>query len=157
MRPADSTTAAIITAVSYSGGVATCTIASTTWSGSYKLDVISGGPNHELLAQGATQHATSVTVTAAQQLGGIIEANTDYLVETGYTPFVPLPEELYTALVHQTVAAYLRAMAYMPQAQMHQQQADIAMAEAKLILAPRNEGNVKVMKGGTRAGLWYGW
>lgn len=149
--------AARLTSVSYAGsGVATCGFASTTWTGGITLDVISGGPNHELLVQGATQGATSITATVAQQLGGVINTS-DYVCETGYTPMVPLPEELYSALIHQVAAAYLRGMAYLEESTVHQKMAEVAMDEAKLILAPRNEGNIKKLKGGIRRALGQGW
>ncbi len=146
-----------ITNVTYSLGVATCTVANV-WSTAL-LDVVSGGPNHELLAEGVTS-AVPVVVPIANQLGGVIQRTSDWACQTGYTPFVPLPEELYSALVHQTAAAYMRAMGYIEESQAHQREAEMTMESAKLILAPRNEGNIKVMKGGMRLGIgsnWGGW
>ncbi len=77
----------------------------------------------------------------------------DYVTTPDASPFVPLPEELFSALVHRTAGVILRALAYDEEAGQQLQVAEDAINHAKAMLMPRNEGNPQRVTGGLRSSL----
>lgn len=126
-------------------------------------DIVSAGPAHHIVlpgvvnsAAGAAIYANAVygttdsdrPVAAASASRTIIAG--DRVALNGRTPFVPLPEELFSALVLATSAVSLQGLAYLEEANAAWQAAEAAEARARDMLAPRSEGNAKVMSGGIR-------
>lgn len=129
----------------------------------FPVDFISQGPAHDatnvsvaITGVSATQfHVASSDLTRAVRVG-------DYAYPTGYTPIVPLPEELSGVLVGLTVARALMACGYQSEAAQQLADAEKSMLEVEHLLRPRSEGNPKVLTGGILAGLgslnsWRGW
>ena len=114
------------------------------------VDIISSGPAHQQKAISATQPFLN-TFNVADMIEWPVVG--DYVALAGLTPFVPLPEELFAALVHSVAANILLAKAYLEEAAAQEKKAEKATAQALLFLKPRNEGNPQVVKGGLRAAL----
>jgi len=139
-----------ITVATQSGGGYALTVTGTLPSA--KVDIINPGASHELDAFDVLAAGTSnLTVTQAAMLNQVAVGG--YVVAAGYSPFVPLPEELSAALVHQTAHVLLRALGYDSEAGAQARLADAALTEGKGLLVPRSEGNPKRMRGGIRRSL----
>ena len=81
----------------------------------------------------------------------------DYVAPNGQTPFVPLPEELTTALVHRTGGTVLRALGYLNESAAALELAGEAEAKARVLLAPRSEGNSRFLTGSIASSLGRRW
>ena len=149
--------------------VASITVISTSADGLYYLanltnnstssptyDVVGNGASHALLVTDTISNITSQesilisTVLSPLAVG-------DYLVAAGFTPVVPLPEELFAALVHQVAYVILRSLGYDSEAQAQQSLAQTALQQGQAILAPRSEGNARKLRGGINGALGRGW
>lgn len=140
----------ITVATQSSGGYALAV--SGTLPSSGLVDVVSVAASHELDAVDVTPAGgSSLTITQAALLNAIRVGS--YVAVAGYSPFVPLPEELAAALVHQVACALLRGLGYDSEAGAQQRFADAAMGAATTLLAPRSEGNPKKRRGGMRKAL----
>lgn len=73
------------------------------------------------------------------------------------TPVLPLPEEMSPVVVLRTAARILESLGYLQEAQQKWQSADTALASARRLLAPRSDGNPKVLRGGLRQALSGPW
>lgn len=120
------------------------------------LDVVSNRGSHNVCVIDQPTSADLFIVIPNSALLGPVSAG-DYLVLAGFTPVVPLPEELFAALVHQTTAALLRALGYDSESGAQTAFAEKALAGAQTLLAPRSEGNVLRRVGGIRAAIGQGW
>lgn len=147
----------IITAVT--PGAVTTTIAAGGYVGSTLIDIISGGPAHQHKAILTTLTA-STQVPTADLLEGLGTATSqgyvDYVTFPDMTPFVPLPEELFSALVHSVASNILLAKGYLEEASAQEKRAERLTSEARAFLMPRNEGNPQVVSGGLRRALMGG-
>lgn len=127
------------------------------------VDFVSQGPAHDatnvsvaITGVSATQfHVATSDLTRAVRVG-------DYAYPAGYTPVVPVPEELSGVLVGLTVARALMACGYQSEAAQQLGDAEKSMLDDEQLLRPRSEGNPKVLTGGILAGLgsfnnWWGW
>ena len=157
---AESTTAsvALISTATQSAGGYSLTLANSSPSTGL-IDVVSGSASHELNAINVATSASTTQVISSSALLSPITAG-GYVVAAGYTPVVPVPEEMFSALVHQVAHVLLRSLGYDSEAAAQKQLANDAMADAKVLLAPRSEGNPKYLRGGIRAALganWWGW
>lgn len=127
------------------------------------VDFVSQGPAHDatnvsvaITGVSATQfHVATSDLTRAVRVG-------DYAYPAGYTPVVPVPEELSGVLVGLTVARALMACGYQSEAAQQLGDAEKSMLDVEQLLRPRSEGNPKVLTGGILAGLgafgnWRGW
>lgn len=143
-------------AVSASGSVLTLDSAAPEPTPFAPLDVISNRGSHNLLALDQPSTASlSMTVPNASLLGPISPG--DYVALAGFTPVVPLPEELFAALVHQTAATLLRALGYESEAKAQSVFAETALGQAQTLLAPRSEGNTLRRVGGIRSAIGQDW
>lgn len=126
--------------VAFTGALASC-------------DIVSSGPAHQAKAIGATLSGTqpNLTVLNADLLEQPIAG--DYVAIADTSPFVPLPHELYAALVHRTAGVILRSLAYDEEASMQLKVAEEVIASATPMLVPRNEGNPQRINGGIRRAL----
>jgi hypothetical protein len=116
------------------------------------LDVVSDGGAHNACAIDVTNSGTtSLTIASTSLLAPI--AVGDQVSAASLTQLVPLPEELATALIHQTAAVLLRGMGYDSEAAAQFGVAEKAMASSELLLAPRSEGNTMRRVGGIRAAI----
>lgn len=144
------------------------TTTTLTYNGSTVMslgDVISARPSHHVVVPGrVTGTGTGVISNAAlasldSDLPIPLGASTstinvgDYVVTNGRTPFVPLPEELFGALVHRTAGVMLRASGYLEESAAQLQVADEAEALARDLLAPRSEGTPRALLGGLSSAL----
>ena len=138
-----------------SGGY-TATAASATPAPSTLIDVVSAGPAHAVCAiDRPGTGTTSLTLPASSVLSPV--AVGDYWAVAGQTPFVPVPEELTAALIHQTAGTLLRALAFDAEASQQLLLAEKALDEGRKLLAPRSEGNPRRLVGGIRWSLGQGW
>lgn len=145
----DTTRTQAISSVANVGGLVTLTLAGAFAGGSV-IDVLSAGPAHQQkLINGAVTNQPESTYFELPAAG-------DYVAVPEWTPFVPLPEELYAALVHRTAGVILRAQGYDEEASMQLRLADEAIARSREMLTPRNEGNPPIIKGGMRKALLQG-
>jgi hypothetical protein len=151
----DATYVRSITSAAQASGGWTLTLSGAAPSGSTTFDVVSSGPAHELVA---IDLASSTSIPQASCLSVFSRtASPGYVTAPGFTPYVPLPEELAAPCVHFVAGVILRSLGYDQEAQ-----AQLALAEgelelAKTLLAPRSEGNVKRMRGGVLQALSWGW
>lgn len=144
----DTTQTQRITAVTPGTTTTSLTLAGA-YTGSTTIDIVAAGPAHQQKAIGTTYTAPNVP-TADLQDGVAVG---DYIAVADRSPFVPLPEELYAALVHRTSGALLRALGYDEEAAQQLKLAEDAIQSAKDFLQPRNEGNPQQVVGGLRASL----
>lgn len=126
-------------------------------------DVISARPSHHVVLPGVVSGTGSAayanSIYSAIDSDRPIEfgASTstlavgDYVAPNGRSPFVPLPEELFGALVHRTAGVMLRASGYLEESAAQLQLADEAEALARDLLAPRSEGAPRALLGGISA------
>lgn len=153
----DSTKTKAITSVT--PGPSTTTIICGGYVGSTIIDIVSGGPTHHLKAINATLTASTL-VNTSELLDGIvagtIPGSFDCVCFPGYTPFVPLPEELSAALVHRTAGVILRSLGYDEEAQQQLAVAGECIDACVPMLMPRNEGNPKTVRGGLRSAIGRG-
>lgn len=120
------------------------------------VDVVSAASSHAVVAEGlAGSGSTTQLVPAANVLGPI--AAFDYMALAGFTPFVPVPEELTAALIHQVAGTLLRALAFDAESSQQLALAEKALEEGRAILAPRSEGNPRRLVGGIRRSIGQGW
>lgn len=161
MRPSklvlesDATAVRSITSAAQASGGWTLTLSGAAPSGSTTFDVVSAGPSHELVAidlASATSipEASCLSVFATTSLPG-------YVTKPGFTPYVPLPEELASAAVHFVAGVILRSLGYDAEAGAQLGLGEAALELAKTMLAPRAEGNAKRLRGGVLQALSWGW
>ena len=124
------------------------------------VDVISGGGSHALCAIDVSNlQLTVVAVTAAEVLSPIALTSSTYVIggdwvaAAGRTPLVPVPEEMFSTLVHRTAYVMLRGLGYEAEAASQKALADESHQDAMAILAPRSEGNPKPLTGGIRRAM----
>lgn len=141
----------LATATQSSGGYSVTTAANSSTLGTL-ADVISVGASHELDAIDVpTVASLTTTISSALTLNPIIAGS--YLCKAGYSPFVPIPEELSAALTHQVACVLLRALGYDAEAGAQKAFASEALADGRSLLVPRSEGNPKRPRGGIRRAL----
>lgn len=140
----DTDTAKCARITNVSSGTTNTALTVVLYTGSTGVDIISSGPAHQQKAIATT--FTSPNVPTADLLETPIVG--DYLVQADSSPFVPLPEELFAALVHRTAGVILRSYGYDEEAQMQLGLAGEVMRHAAAMLLPRNEGNPQRMRGG---------
>lgn len=126
-------------------------------------DVISGRPSHHVvlpgLVTGTGTAAYSNSVHGSIDSDRPIESGAatstltvgDWVAPNNRSPFVPLPEELFGALVHRTAGVMLRASGYLEESAAQLQLADEAEVLARDLLAPRSEGAPRSLLGGISA------
>lgn len=152
--------AARISSVSAPGATTTAFTSGFTGSPGNN-DILSSGPAHQqkaIAANVSSLGGSNFTVLNSDLLEQPIIG--DYIALTDTTPFVPLPEELFAALVHRTAGVILRGYAYDEEASMQLKLAEEVIERATPMLAPRNEGNPERIKGGLRRALgnrYRGW
>ena len=130
-------------------------------AGTTTHDIVSARPAHHVVVMGgvtvgATAYSFSTSAFTTRDsdrplpLGSAQSslAIGDYLAPNGQTPFVPLPEELFGALVHRTTGVMLRAAGYLEESGAQLQLADEAETLARDLLAPRSEGTPRALLGG---------
>lgn len=149
----DTTLAALITAVGAPGATTTAITAALAIGGPTAVDVVSSGPAHQqkaisAITGGATPNLTLLNVDLIEQ-----PIVVDYIAIAGRSPFVPLPEELFSALVHTVAAELLLELGYLEEYDAQEKKAEKATARAVGFLKPRNEGNPQTVKGGLRRAL----
>lgn len=142
------TLAARITGVSVGSTTTTLTL-SGVYTGSTTVDVLSAGSAHQQKVLGGTM--TALAIPNDSVIEPILVG--DYVAAADTSPFVPLPEELMSALVHRVAGTLLRALAYGDEAAQQLQLAEDAIASAQVMLQPRNEGNPQRVTGGLRRAL----
>lgn len=141
----DSTRTQRISAVANVAGVVTLTLAGA-FTGGLVVDVLSAGPAHQQkLIDGALVGPAS-SYFELPNVG-------DYVAMPEFSPFVPIPEELFAALVHRTAGVILRALGYDGEASAQLNVAEEAIDRSRPMLTPRNEGNPPIIKGGIRKAL----
>jgi hypothetical protein len=140
-------------------GPTTTTLVCGGYVGSTVIDIVAGGPAHQLKAINTTLTG-SVSVSTADLLEGLIAGTLpgayDCVCYPGTTPFVPLPEELFSALVHATAANILLTQGYLEEANAQEGKAQQCIEMARPMLLPRNEGNPQRVTGGLRRALGGG-
>lgn len=112
------------------------------------VDVVSQGPAHEHLGinlVAASPTGTSCNVDSAALLGAVSAGA--YICAVDRSPFVPLPEELYTCTVDLCAARVLRAGGYRTEATELRDEALEELKAACAMLQPRNEGSPKRIRG----------
>lgn len=123
------------------------------------IDVITSGGSHAIAALEASTASlsTSQTLLAASIISPVSVG--DYVVAAGFSPFVPVPEEMAAPLVHQVAYVILRSLGYEQEATSQKTLAEESMSQARVLLAPRSEGNPKRIRGGIRRalGAWGSW
>lgn len=135
-------------------GTTTTAITSGLTGGPAYVDVVSGGPAHQAKAVFAPLSGGAIPNTSlAEGIATIAGGYLDYLTIPNVSPFVPLPEELYAALVHRTAGVILRSLAYLEESAAQLEIASEAIERSKGMLMPRNEGNPPRITGGIRAAL----
>jgi len=117
------------------------------------VDIIASGPAHQQKAIGIALGGAQPNLTAVNTslLDGVIVG--DAIALAGTTPYVPLPEELFAALVHRTAGVILRSLGYDDEAGQQLRVADEVISRATPMLSPRNEGNPERIRGGLRRAL----
>ena len=121
------------------------------------IDIISSASHHALLAieESVTwDDPNSCYVTTA----GLFDTpqRGDWLCVAGYSPVVPVPEELFSPLVYLTAASLQRALGYTAEADNNEGEAHRRMESCRDALAPRIQGNPPRLVGGTYAGMGRG-
>ena len=87
----------------------------------------------------------------------------DWVAPNNRTPFVPLPEELFAALVHRTAGVLLQAQGYIEESRAQLEISAEAEARAMRLLSPRADGNPLAWTAGISRslgqspGLWRRW
>lgn len=123
-------------------------------------DVVAGdSPGEYLLPDGAVQASGVGTVDFLQSAFQVPPRVGDWVTLPGLSPVVQLPAELENGLVNHTAAAMLRARGRAAQASDLTQAAQAYLEQARALLAPRSQGNVRKVTGGiySRARGPYGW
>lgn len=144
--------AKVITVVGTPG--ATTTALTCAFSGALTTcDILSSGPAHQAKVIGAALSGTqpNLTVLNADCIEQPVAG--DYIAIGDTSPFVPLPEELASALIHMTASTILRDLGYLEEAEAQEQKAEKVVKNATPMLVPRNEGNPQRIKGGLRRAL----
>ena len=154
----DTTKSKAITSVT--PGPVTTTMVCGGYSGSTLIDIVSGGPAHQLKAISIPLTGTT-TVNTTDLLDGIVASNSgvgyyDMVAYPGTTPFVPLPEELFSALVHSTAANILLSQGYLEESSAQEAKAQMCIKQSLPMLLPRNEGNPQRVTGGLRRAIGGG-
>jgi hypothetical protein len=148
----DGANVAIVTSVTSPGGLLTLNLTADPSVITGLVDVVGAGSSHAHLAIDVASGAASVqTIPAASILSPVSVG--DYVVTAGLSPVVPLPEELFSALVHQTAYVLLRALGYETEASSQKTLAEDALRDGARLLAPRSEGNPRRIVGGIRRAL----
>lgn len=117
------------------------------------VDIVSSGPAHQHKAiSGVLTGATPNWVITNDQL---LESPVvgDSLGLPDQTVYVPLPEEMFSALVHAVAANILLAKGYLEESGAQESKAGQCVQQAINFLMPRNEGNPQVVSGGLRRAL----
>lgn len=116
-------------------------------------DIISARPSHHVILPGVVTGVSGVvfnnSIYATQDSDRPVVG--DWVTQPGRTPFVPLPEELFGALVHRTAGVMLRASGYLEESGAQLQVSDEAEVLARDLLAPRSEGSPRVLLGGLKS------
>lgn len=136
---------------------ASTTAITCVYSGSGAMvDIIASGPAHQHKAISAvlTGATPNWVITNVQLLETPIVGDTLGIFDQ--TIYVPLPEELFSALVHKVAANILLSQGYLEEYLAQEKKAQKATDDAKLYLMPRNEGNPKTVKGGILRALGGG-
>lgn len=151
----DASLSKALTAVAAPGATTTALTAGFTGALS-SCDIVSSGPAHQQKAIGVTLGGAqpNLTVTNSDLTEQPIVG--DYVAIADRTPFVPLPEELYSALVHQVASNILLGYGYLEEAGAQAERAEKATERGRLFLMPRNVGNPQTVKGGLRRALSLG-
>jgi hypothetical protein len=148
------TRVAAITAVSLSGTDYNLTLFNSLGALA-PIDVIGAGGSHALVALDALASGTTAQPIPSTNVLSPIAVG-DYVVPSGFSAVVPVPEELFAALVHQVAYVVLRSLGYDNEAQAQQALAGAAIQQGQAILAPRSEGNPKRLRGGLSQALGRG-
>jgi hypothetical protein len=129
-------------------------------------DVVSAAGDHRTVIPGLVNGTgTAAWANSIYQLfdfdvptlaGNRTIAQGDWVAPNQRTPFVPLPEELSSALVHRTSGVILRALGYLEESAAALELAREAETAARVLLAPRSEGNPRFLMGSIAARLG-GW
>ena len=141
----DTTLTQRISSVAVLAGTVTLTLGGAFTGGSV-IDVVSSGPAHQTKLLNGALASPNSSYQESPVAG-------DYVAVPERSPFVPIPEELYGALVHRTAGVVLRAQGYDEEAGMQLSLAGEAIEKSKLMLIPRNEGNPPMVRGGLRKAL----
>jgi hypothetical protein len=152
----DAAVARVNTVTQNSGGYSLVLSNATAGGGAgLPIDIISSASSHEIDAMDVTSSGNVNQLVTAAQLLSPIQVGA-YAVTAGFSPVVPVPEEMVSGLVHQTAYVILRSLGYEQEAASQKTLAEEAMGQARAILAPRSEGNPKRLRGGIRAslGVW---
>lgn len=151
----DTNLAARLTTVSAPGATTTAIIGGYTGPLA-NCDIVSSGPAHQQKAIGAAIGGVTpnLTVTNTDLLEQPIVG--DYIALADRSPFVPIPEELYSALKHKVAANILLTLGYLEEATTQEGKAEKASKNSERFLKPRNEGNPPRVKGGLRRALGVG-
>jgi hypothetical protein len=146
--------AATVTAVTAGG--TTTSIVSAFSGPATPVDIVSSGPAHQHKAIATTLSGAgpNYTVPTADLLELPIIG--DVLSVGDKSAYVPLPEELFAALVHKVASNVLLGLGYIEEHEAQEKKAERVISAAKLYLMPRNEGNPKTVKGGLRRALGAG-
>lgn len=150
---------ALVSSVVVSAASVEIFLASSSPTAGLLFDVVSGGSAGAICVLDAVSTEDLAEVIPRSSILSPMAVG-DYVTLAGFTPVVPLPEELFSALVHQTAYVILRSLGYDSEAGAQKTLADDAMGVAQAILAPRTEGNPRRRRGGIRAsiGRWgSGW
>lgn len=151
--------------------VETSSLCTITYSAGTTLafgDVISALPSHHVVVPGLVNGTGTANWLPAVyslvdnerpvELGDIyrtINAG-DRVAPNGQTPYVPLPEELFSALVHRTAGVMLSALGYLEEARAALELSSQMESDALLMLTPRSDGNPMALTGGISAALGQG-
>lgn len=137
-------------------------------------DVISAAADHRVVVPGVVSGTGSASFTNALystadydvplEAGNPARTITlgDWVAPNGYTPFVPLPEELSSALIYKTAVSFLTSLGYLEEADGAARLGDEATARAMRLLTPRADGNPQAWTAGIsrtlgqRRGVWPG-
>lgn len=149
---------ATVTADSPTVGRTALTFSSVTLAN--PLDIVAQGPAHEHLMIGATVAnltATGCDVATTSLLGAVSAG--DIICTKDTSPFVPVPEEMASALVSLVAARLLRQGGYSQESAQHLDEGRRALGDAESYLRPRSDGNPKRLRGGILGRIasrgWY--
>lgn len=128
-------------------------------------DVVSSGPAHQVVVQGAVNGGglgtATVPVSALTSADSARPVVGDWVAPAGRTPFVPLPEELFSALVHRTAGVMQQALGYLEESSAALAIAEETTQQALRMLTPRADGNPQAWTAGISRtlgqGRWWGW
>lgn len=128
---------------------------STTGSLGSVVDVVSASNAHQFLALNAAPSFVPniYTFQNTDFPWEFPPTTADYLCLPGYSPFVPVPEELFSSLVGLASGRVLQSLGYLAEASAAFDGAAERIEAAKELLMPRNEGNPQRVTGGMRAAL----